>query len=229
MTIHESFHDPEGDEALVMSSFRTGRRRYYDIFSNVYDAFIRLHSRRGEQDTRRVLVTAAKAEAGAGSRILDLCCGTGAVVLAFAETYPDALSVGCDFSRGMLQKARRKTMGKQALFIEADAAELPFADGRFDVVTCSHALYELKGESREKALWEMKRVSRPGGCVLLMEHEVPANPVLRLLFYVRLFSMGSEDARDFVTGGLERLRRIFPEVTLSGSPSGKSRLMRCRT
>jgi len=211
-----------------MSSFSTGRRRYYDIFSHVYDAFIRVHSRRGEQDTRHVLVAAAKAEAGPGSRILDLCCGTGAVVLASAETYPHALLVGCDFSRGMLQKARGKTLGKRALFVEADAAELPFADGRFDVVTCSHALYELKGEAREKALWEMKRVSRPGGCVLLMEHEVPANPVLRLLFYVRLSSMGSEDAREFVAGGLERLRRIFPEVTLSHSPSGKSRLMHCR-
>jgi ubiquinone/menaquinone biosynthesis C-methylase UbiE len=211
-----------------MSSFRPRRRRYYDIFSHVYDAFIRLHSRQGEQDTRQALVAAAKAEAGPGSRILDLCCGTGAVVLAFAETYPDALLVGCDFSRGMLQKARGKTMGKQALFVEADAAELPFADDTFDVIACSHALYELKGQAREKALWEMKRVARPGGCVLLMEHEVPANPVLRLLFYVRLFSMGSEDAREFVTGGLDRLRRVFPEVALSLSPSGKSRLMQCR-
>jgi ubiquinone/menaquinone biosynthesis C-methylase UbiE len=211
-----------------MSSFRTGRRRYYDIFSHVYDAFIRLHSRGGEQDTRHFLVEAAKAEAGPGSPILDLCCGTGGVVLAFAETYPQALLVGCDFSRGMLQKARGKAMDKRALFVEADAAELPFADDTFDIITCSHALYELKGEAREKALWEMKRVSRPGGCVLLMEHEVPASPVLRLLFYIRLFSMGSEDAREFAAGGLERLRRIFPEVTLSHSPSGKSRLMLCR-
>jgi ubiquinone/menaquinone biosynthesis C-methylase UbiE len=211
-----------------MSSLRTGRRRYYDIFSHVYDAFVRLHSRRGEQDTRHVLVAAAKAEAGPASRILDVCCGTGAVVLAFAETYPHALLVGCDFSRGMLQKARGKNIGKRALFVEGDAAELPFADDTFDVITWSHALYELKGEAREKALWEMKRVSRPGGHVLLMEHEVPAHAVLRLLFYVRLFSMGSEDAREFARGGLERLRRIFPEVTLSHSPSGKSRLMRCR-
>jgi ubiquinone/menaquinone biosynthesis C-methylase UbiE len=210
-----------------MSSLRTGRRRYYDVFSHVYDAFIRLHSRRGEQDTRHVLVAAAKAEAGPGSRILDVCCGTGAVALAFAETYRHTLLVGCDFSRGMLQKARGKTIGRRALFVEADAAKLPFADDTFDVITCSHALYELKGEARERALWEMKRVSRPGGCVLLMEHEVPVNPVLRLLFYMRLFSMGSEDARQFATGGIERLRRIFPEVTVSHSPSGKSRLMRC--
>jgi ubiquinone/menaquinone biosynthesis C-methylase UbiE len=211
-----------------MSSSRTGRRRYYDIFSHLYDAFIRLHSRRGEQDTRHVLVAAAEGEAGAGSRILDVCCGTAAVMLAFAQTYHHALFVGCDFSQGMLRKARGKNIGKQAFFVEGDAAELPFADDVFDVVTCSHALYELKGEARETALWEMRRVLRPGGCVLLMEHEIPANPVLRLLFHVRLFSMGSEDAREFAAGGLERLRRIFPEVTLSHSPSGRSRLMRCR-
>jgi len=52
---HEFYHDPEANEAPAMSSFRTGRRRYCDMFSLVYDAFIRLHCGRGEQDTRHFL------------------------------------------------------------------------------------------------------------------------------------------------------------------------------
>jgi ubiquinone/menaquinone biosynthesis C-methylase UbiE len=95
-------------------------------------------------------------------------------------------------------------------------------------VTCSHALYELKGESRQKALLEMKRVVRPDGIVLLMEHEVPRHPVVKLLFYIRMFAMGSDDAREFVKGGMDSLKKIFPRVSLGHSKTGKSRLMSCR-
>lgn len=211
-----------------MSRLRTGRRKYYDLFSNFYDGFIRLHAGQDEADTRYFLVNAAQPEDKPAQRILDICCGTGSVVLAFAERCPDALLVGYDFSHGMLSKAQEKTAVTQAVFVEGDAAQLPFSDSSFDVVTCSHALYELKGQAREHALWEMKRVMHPHGVVLIMEHEVPSNPVLKLLFHVRLLSMGCHDAREFVETGLQRLKRIFSRVTLSHSQSGKSRLMVCK-
>ena len=108
------------------------------------------------------------------------------------------------------------------------AAELPFSDNSFDVVSCSHALYELKRQAREKALWEMKRAIHHDGVILLMEHEIPSHPFVKFLFNLRLISMGSDDAREFVEGGLQRLRKIFSRVSLSHSRSGKSRLMVCR-
>ena len=74
---------------------------------------------------------------------------------------------------------------------------------------------------------EMSRVMQPDSLVLLMEHEVPSHPLIRLLFYMRLFTMGSTDAGEFIDGGIQRLKRIFSRVTLSYSPSGKSRLMIC--
>ncbi len=45
---------------------------------------------------------------------------------------------------------------------------------------------------------------------------------------VQLIFMGSDDAREFVEGGLQRLRKIFSRVDLTHSQSGKSRLMICR-
>ncbi len=211
-----------------MQGLRVGRRKYYNLFSYFYDAFIRLHARQDEDDTRHFLVDAAQLKNKSAPGILDVCCGTGSVVLAFAEHSPDALLVGCDFSHGMLRKAQEKNADTHALFVEGDAAELPFSDNSFDVVSCSHALYELKGQAREKALWEMKRVTHPDGVILLMEHEVPSHPVVKFLFNVRLIFMGSNDAREFVEGGLQRLRKIFSRVTLRHSPSGKSRLMICQ-
>jgi len=215
-------------DSFRMSRLREGRRKYYDVFSHFYDGFIRLHARRDEDDTRQFLVDTAQLETKSAPSILDVCCGTGSVVLAFAEHCPDALMVGYDFSRGMLRKAQEKNADTRAVFVEGDAAELPFSDNSFDVVSCSHALYELKGQAREKVLWEMKRVMHPDGVVLLMEHEVPSHPFVKFLFNVRLISMGSSDAREFVEGGLQRLRRIFSRVALSHSRSGKSRLMICR-
>ena len=212
-----------------MSKLRRGRRKYYDLFSYFYDAFIRLHARQDEDDTRHFLVDAAHLEKRTISSILDICCGTGSVIFAFAERHPDAILVGYDFSRGMLRKAREKDLIGRAVFVEGDAAELPFADESFDRVTCSHALYELKRRARERALLEMRRVLCPDGLVLLMEHEVPRHPIVRLLFYLRLFSAGFGDAREFLfAGGVERLKKIFSWVAVSHSPSGKSRLMICR-
>ncbi|MFP3870082.1 MAG: class I SAM-dependent methyltransferase [Syntrophobacteria bacterium] len=211
-----------------MSRPRRARRRYYDVFAHVYDAFIRLHSRRDEDDTRNFLVAAAGLEDKPSARILDICCGTGSVILTFAERYHRALLVGFDFSPGMLSKARERDIASRVIFIEGDAVELPFADESFAVVTCSHALYELKGEAREKALSEMRRVLHPDGLALLMEHEVPRHPLVRLLFYVRLFFMGSRDAREFLKGGLQPFRKVFSRVSLSHSRSGKSKLISCQ-
>ena len=211
-----------------MPGLRTGRRKYYDLFSHFYDAFIRLHTRQDEDDTRQFLVNAAQLETKSAPSILDICCGTGSVVLAFSERYSNALLVGYDFSYGMLRKAQEKNAATWAVFVERDAAELPFIDNSFDAVTCSHALYELKGQTREDALWEMKRVMEPDGAVLIMEHEVPRHPAAKLLFHLRLLFMGSDDAREFVEGGLQCLKKIFSRVSQSQSRSGKSRLLVCK-
>ncbi len=187
-----------------------------------------MHARQDEDDTRDFLVAAAHLGGKTMPRILDICCGTGSVILTFKERYPESVAVGYDFSPGMLRKAQGKNVNGRVVFIEGDAADLPFDENSFDVVTCSHALYELKGETRQKALREMKRVVRPDGYVLLMEHETPRNPVVKLLFYIRMLSMGSDDAREFVKGGLEPLKKIFSRVTLSHSRTGKSKLMSCQ-
>ncbi|MEA1948925.1 MAG: methyltransferase domain-containing protein [Thermodesulfobacteriota bacterium] len=211
-----------------MSSVRTGRRIYYNVFSYVYDAFVNLHARRDAVDTRNFLVAMANRAGKINPAILDICCGTGAVIAAFANCYPESLTVGYDFSRGMLRKAQNKQTSLKTILIEGDAATLPFADGSFDIVTCSHALYELKSPTRQTALQEMKRIIRSNGVVLLMEHEVPHHPLIKILFNIRMMTMGSADAMEFVKGGLHPYQRIFPDVSLYHSPTGKSKLIVCR-
>lgn len=211
-----------------MAKTRTGRIIYYNLFSHIYDLFISLHSGRERGSTRSFLVESAALEKGVVSRILDLCCGTGEALLGFTRKITADIATGCDFSRGMLRQASKKKGAEQCRWIECDVTELPFGDSCFDVVTCSHALYELKGQHRKMALCEMRRVVRPQGIVLIMEHEVPRKPVTRFFFNIRMASMGSEDAHEFVAAGDRPYRAVFKNVETGHTPSGKSKVYKCK-
>jgi demethylmenaquinone methyltransferase/2-methoxy-6-polyprenyl-1,4-benzoquinol methylase len=169
---------------------RRARRVYYDIFSRFYGGFVALHSGDRQGQARRFLAETVPLRKG-GS-VLDLCTGTGTLLpLLQAKAGADGQVVGVDFSTGMLKMAHRKTMGlTNVRLVQADAGRLPFASGIFDAVTCSHAFYELKGETQKEALREIVRVLRPGGAFLMMEHDVPANPLVKMLFYLRLTLIG---------------------------------------
>lgn len=211
-----------------MAEIRTGRQKFYNIFSHFYDFFIKIHSGHHRDETRAFLVDSARIDDIPHARVLDICCGTGSVVLAFSTKYTDALAVGYDFSPGMLRKAKKKDTANTIFLVNGDAAALSFVDDCFDIVCCSHALYELKGQVRTEALREMKRVVKPEGKVLIMEHEIPRNPAVKVMFYLRMLMMGPTDANEFLQQGLAPFKNIFADVSLSHTPSGKSKLIICR-
>jgi demethylmenaquinone methyltransferase/2-methoxy-6-polyprenyl-1,4-benzoquinol methylase len=203
------------------------RRRYYDLFARVYDRFVAWHSGEPTGPMRRVL--AERATSGSVRRAMDLCCGTGAVTRALAERVPaGCLVVGVDFSRGMLDRATIGA-GQAGLatirWVQADATALPFQAGSFDVATCAYALYELKGAARADMLREVARVLAVDGRFLAMEHEVPARPLPRVLFSLRLAIIGAEAARAFLGAELQELGRTFPAVRKEVLPSGKSKIL----
>jgi ubiquinone/menaquinone biosynthesis C-methylase UbiE len=209
----------------MVSRFRI---RYYDAFSRVYDRFVAAHSRDREGRLRDTL--AERTELQPGDTALDLCTGTGAMLPSLVRrTGPGGLVLGLDFSHGMLLKARSKnTDARGVALIEADAEQLPFRDHSLDAVTCSHAFYELKGSGAERALAEVARTLRTDGRFLMMEHEVPEKPLIRLLFYVRLLSMGLRKALE-VLGHEEALfRRHFSEVERITTAEGRSKIILAR-
>ena len=102
-----------------------------------------------------------------GQRILDLAAGTGTSSRTFADA--GALVVPADLSLGMVTegKKRQPDLG----FVNADALELPFADDTFDAVTISYGLRNI--EDTLAALTEMRRVTAPGGVVVIAEFSTP--------------------------------------------------------
>jgi SAM-dependent methyltransferase len=95
--------------------------------------------------------------------ILDLGCGTGEITIRMAELFPDARITGADIIPSHLELAREKAVqyGDRVKFQEADAFELPFAGGSFDLVVCRHVLQAIPNP--ERVLAEMTRVSASGG------------------------------------------------------------------
>lgn len=106
--------------------------------------------------------------------VLDLCCGTGDLALAFWRRIGQGQPiVGVDFCRPMLTRARQKAaqLGATIQFIEADGLHLPFADDTFAVVAVAFGLRNMA--NTEAALSEMTRVCRPGGEVMILEFTLP--------------------------------------------------------
>ena len=201
------------------------RIRYYDAFSRVYDRFVAAHSSDPEGRLREEL--AERASLRRGDLALDLCTGTGAMLPALARrTGEGGLVVGLDFSRGMLEQARRKLAGTPGVaLIRADAERLPFRDGCFRAISCSHAFYELKGAGAERALEEVARTLTPDGRFVMMEHGLPERPLTRFLFYIRLLSMGLRKALEVLGHEEELFRRHFPIVERLDTESGRSKIV----
>jgi demethylmenaquinone methyltransferase/2-methoxy-6-polyprenyl-1,4-benzoquinol methylase len=125
--------------------------------------------------------------AGLSERVLDLAAGTATSSLTFTATGADC--VACDFSLGMLRAGRSRLAGQQdgqlrdgrgrLGFVAGDALRLPFRDGAFDAVTISFGLRNVA--SPGAALAEMRRVTRPGGRLVVCEFStIPIAPVDKL-------------------------------------------------
>jgi len=114
-----------------------------------------------------------------GERILDLAAGTGTSSMAFVPS--GAHVVAADFSRGMIDEGRRRHGDVPNLeFVQADATDLPFADGEFDAVTMSFGLRNVIDPRR--ALRELRRVTRPGGRIVVCEFSHPPSRAFNGLY-----------------------------------------------
>ena len=140
----------------------------FDLIAPRYDLMNRLMTFGLDTAWRRNTVGALRLPAG--SRVLDLACGTGD--LSRLGTRRGYAMVGADLSAGMLA-----ANGASVPVLEADAGDLPLAPATFDGVVCGYALRNFSDLGRTLA--EAARVLRPGGRLAALEVDAPASSVLR--------------------------------------------------
>ena len=109
------------------------------------------------------------------AKILDLCCGSGQAT-EFLVKYSDNVT-GLDASPLSLGRARQNVPA--AIYVEAFAENMPFADNEFDIVHTSAALHEMNPIQLREIIAEVYRVLKPGGIFTLVDFHRPTN----LLFW----------------------------------------------
>ncbi len=112
----------------------------------------------------------------AGERVLEVGVGTGINL----SLYPrEAAVTGIDFSSSMLEKARERAAKPDAApvrLLQMDAADLKFADDSFDIVYAPYLISVVPDPVQ--VAQEMRRVCRPGGRIIFLNHFLSPNSVL---------------------------------------------------
>jgi phosphatidylethanolamine/phosphatidyl-N-methylethanolamine N-methyltransferase len=142
--------------------------RVYEKLANVYDLAFGPALQAGR--IRAVDRMAIKP----GERVLEVGVGTGISL----PLYPKTCSItGIDFSSFMLEKARDRVsrMGIRTLrLLQMDAADLKFGDDSFDIVYAPYLISVVPDPV--KVAREMRRVCRPGGRIIFLNHFLSPNP-----------------------------------------------------
>jgi demethylmenaquinone methyltransferase/2-methoxy-6-polyprenyl-1,4-benzoquinol methylase len=173
----------------------------YDLLNHLLS--FNLDKRWRARTVKRVADILARPDA----QVLDLCCGTGDVLLALEGH--SARVLGSDFCHPMLLEAQRKS-SLSPLF-EADALALPLADRSLDLITCAFGFRNLA--NYEKGLAELLRVLKPGGVAAILEFSQPTNRAFgalygffsaRILPWIGGIISGSRDAYSYLPESIRK-------------------------
>jgi ubiquinone/menaquinone biosynthesis C-methylase UbiE len=169
----------------------------------LYDPVMALTMR--ERAWRPALVAQA---ATTGPRtIADIGCGTGTLAIDLARALPEAIVIGIDGDRAILDQAAAKAVagGVQIDVREGLAQQLPVADDTADVVVMSLLLHHLTTENKLLALREARRVLRPEGRLLIADWGQPRDPLTAATFLALRLLDGWQQTAEHAAARLPKL------------------------
>ncbi len=162
MSTHFGFQTVEEEEKA---------RKVAGVFSSVagkYDIMNDLMSMGLHRLWKKFAITVSGVRPG--QRVLDVASGSGDLAGAFAERVGSTGEVwASDINRDMLSVGRDRLIDAGHLLpvVQCDAEALPFPSDYFDCVSVAFGLRNMT--RKDRALAEMQRVLRPGGCLLVLE------------------------------------------------------------
>lgn len=153
-------------------------KRMFEAIAFSYDFQNSFLSLRRDVYWRRAL--AGSIQVRGQALILDVATGTAEVAVEICRRHPKARVIGVDFSPGMLAIGKKKIISRglhdRIRLGLGDARRLPFEGSVFEAVTIAFGIRNI--QHRRQALAEFRRVLKPGGQLLIMEFDLPEDPVL---------------------------------------------------
>ena len=157
-------------------------KRMFERIAFSYDFQNSFLSLRRDSYWRRVMAQCLRLPGE--SLVLDMATGTGEVAVEICSHHPGARVIGVDFSPKMLSMGRRKAKLKKfdsrIHLTLADGRKLPLKSSSFEAATIAFGIRNI-GE-RDLALREFYRVLKPGGQLLIMEFDIPDDPLLGTMY-----------------------------------------------
>lgn len=140
-------------------------------------------------------------------RLLDVASGTGDLALSIQDALPGCEVIATDFCAEMLEHASSRGVRETLV---ADALDLPYEEGEFDVVTVAFGLRNMG--DYELALAEMRRVLKPGGRLFILDFSLPEGVMRgpyrfylhRVLPKMAGFLTREKDAYEYLGGSIEQ-------------------------
>lgn len=169
--------DKSGRRVRQMFAEISGR---YDVMNHVLSGGVDIWWRK--KTVRKV--APAKSGPLASLPILDVCCGTGDLAIAYANA-SQVQVYGTDFTHEMLVLADQKQPkdpARKIIYADADTMALPFADNMFQIVSVAFGLRNVA--DTVAGLREMTRVTAPGGKVAVLEFSKPRSFPMKQIYPV---------------------------------------------
>jgi phosphatidylethanolamine/phosphatidyl-N-methylethanolamine N-methyltransferase len=173
-----SHNTPEPDDELVTSASGTAQLSVAavenDFVAGVYEKLASVYDLAFGPALQPGRIRAVeRMNIQPGERVLEVGVGTGINLSLYPRT---CQMTGIDFSSSMLEKARERAAWgglRQLRLLQMDAADLKFADGSFDIVYAPYLISVVPDPV--KVACEMRRVCRPGGRIIFLNHFLSPN------------------------------------------------------
>ncbi|HSM58331.1 MAG TPA: ubiquinone/menaquinone biosynthesis methyltransferase [Candidatus Sulfomarinibacteraceae bacterium] len=175
------------------------------------------------QDVRWRRYVIRQAQLPPRGRLLDIATGTGDIAYEGVRQHPQIQSVGGDFTIEMMQVGKRYPQRRALQWVGADTLALPFADHTFDAVTSGFLMRNVVDVPG--ALREQRRVTRPGGRVVILESSPPKRNLLRPFIRLHLNYVIPLLGR-LLTGEAEAYRYLPDTTQQFQDPESLATLMR---
>lgn len=139
-----------------------------------------------------------------GNTVLDIGCGTGALLKQVYDEDHRRILYGIDISTKMVQKSKERMQDK-ATIIEGDSEHLPFKDNTFDIVYCNDSFHHYPNP--DKVLEQMQRVVKVGGICIIGECYLPI--ILRQAMNVMMKYSNEGDVKIYSKKQWQRMMKKY--------------------